>query len=304
MSKAEHDAAAAVTRGAQRHPDRPWYRSVEGVLVRRQMHGLRCLDLCAGNAEFSEILRDRFGMTVTSADYAPAHLEHAKALGFETLRVDFDAPAEAIERLASQYAGQFDLVVSLATIEHVFDSDNFLRFAHAVLKPGGHLLVNTPNISFIGYRLYSLCSGNRPFGEGHHIRFWDYRFLRTNLFLNGFQVGDDGRRFFTLPVDPATRALRGRRRLGAAAATLFHACRLLQHIPGGKGWFADELTVLAKKEDVPTIGFGLTGVLTRWHGIQRRPEAPQVVARLKDARARGWLSEHLMLADFVDRLES
>lgn len=303
MSKLEHDAAAAVVRGESRHPDRPWYRSVEGVLTRRHLHGLRCLDLCAGNAEFSEILRDRFGMTVTCADYAPAHLEHARSQGFETLAVDFDASSGALEETAGRYAGQFDLVVSLATIEHVFDSDAFMRFAHTVLKPGGYLLVNTPNIAFIGYRLYGLFSGNRPFGEGHHIRFWDYRFLRTNLFLNGFHVIDDARQFFTLPFDTATRALRGRRRLAACAASLFHVCRLFQHIPGGRGCFTDELTVLAEKEAVPTIGFAYTGVLTRWKDVQKRPESPQVVARLKEARRRGWLNEHTVLADFVDRLE-
>jgi hypothetical protein len=43
------------------------------------------------------------------------------------------------------------------------------------------LLVNTPNIAFGGYRVYARLSGGRPFGDGHHVRFWDCRFLRTNL---------------------------------------------------------------------------------------------------------------------------
>ncbi|MEI6168076.1 MAG: methyltransferase domain-containing protein [bacterium] len=299
MSKAEHDARAAHERGTVKHYDRPWYRSASSVLTRRGLRGLRCLDLCAGNAEFSELLRDQFGMKVTCADYAPAHLAHQQALGFDTLHVDLDADASEVDRVAKNHAGTFDLVVSLATIEHVFDSDNFLRLCHTVLKPGGMLLVNTPNISYSGYRLYSLCSGNRPFGEGHHVRFWDFRFLRTNLFLNGFSVIEDGRQFHSLPADPLTRAFRGRKWLANSVAWLFHACRFLQHLPGGKHWFADELTILAEKDDAYPVGFSLARVKSQLNQLHGRPEEPLAIQRLKNAQQRGWLREHLMLNDMA-----
>lgn len=39
----------------------------------------------------------------------------------------------------------FDLVVALAFIEHLHNPDNFLREAMRVLRPGGALLVSTPN---------------------------------------------------------------------------------------------------------------------------------------------------------------
>jgi hypothetical protein len=192
--------------------------------------------------------------------------------------------------------------VSLATIEHVFDSDILLRFAHTVLKPDGWLLVNTPNVSFAGHRLYALFSGNRPFGEGHHVRFWDFRFLRTNLFLNGFRVVEDARRFQALPEDTLARAFRGRRGIARAVAWVFHACRLLQHLPGGRGWFADELTVLAQREAAFPIGFSVAGVQTRLDQLRGGPERIAAIARLKEARRRGWLNEHLMLAALVDRV--
>lgn len=300
MSKLEHDAAAAVARGAERHPERPWYRSATGVLERRGLRGLRCLDLCAGNAEFSEILRDRFAMRVTCADYAPAHLERQRSLGFDVLAVDLDGPGADVDRAAAG-AAAFDLVVSLATIEHVFDSDNFLRFCHGVLKPAGLLLVNTPNIAFAGYRLYSGLSGNRPFGEGHHVRFWDYRFLRTNLFLNGFVVAEDARGYAGIPVDTLTRAFRGRRRAAWAASRLFSLCHLLQRLPGLRGRCTDELTVLAVKEPVDPVGFQLLRVQSRLAALAGQPERAAAVGRLKEARRRGWLDEHLMLKALVDR---
>ena len=300
MSKAEHDTRVAELRGATTHYERPWYKSAAVVMQRRGLSGLNCLDLCAGNAEFSEILRDRFDMKVTCADYAPAHLKRQQELGFKILPVDLDAPSESVDAIASKHTGTFDLVVSLATIEHVFDSDSLLRFAHTVLRPEGMLLVNTPNIGFAGYRLYSCLSGNRPFGEGHHVRFWDYRFLRTNLFLNGFQVIEDARRFFSPPLDQLTRAFRGRQHVAAGISFLFYACQLLQHLPGGRHWFADELTVLAKREDVYPVGFQIMRIRSELERLRGLPEEPQVVARLAEARHRGWLSEFLMLDALVD----
>jgi 2-polyprenyl-3-methyl-5-hydroxy-6-metoxy-1,4-benzoquinol methylase len=239
-------------------------------------------------------------MKVTCADYAPAHLKRQQELGFKILPVDLDAPSESVDAIASKHTGTFDLVVSLATIEHVFDSDSLLRFAHTVLRPEGMLLVNTPNIGFAGYRLYSCLSGNRPFGEGHHVRFWDYRFLRTNLFLNGFQVIEDARRFFSPPLDQLTRAFRGRQHVAAGISFLFYACQLLQHLPGGRHWFADELTVLAKREDVYPVGFQIMRIRSELERLRGLPEEPQVVARLAEARHRGWLSEFLMLDALVD----
>ena len=300
MSKAEHDTRVAELRGATTHYERPWYKSAAVIMQRRGLSGLNCLDLCAGNAEFSEILRDRFDMKVTCADYAPAHLKRQQELGFKILPVDLDAPSESVDAIASKHTGTFDLVVSLATIEHVFDSDSLLRFAHTVLRPEGMLLVNTPNIGFAGYRLYSCLSGNRPFGEGHHVRFWDYRFLRTNLFLNGFQVIEDARRFFSPPLDQLTRAFRGRQHVAAGISFLFYACQLLQNLPGGRNWFADELTVLAKREDVYPVGFQIMRIRSELERLRGLPEEPQVVARLAEARHRGWLSEFLMLDALVD----
>lgn len=302
MSKADHDTQVASMRARQAHYDRPWYDSVARVLESRNLRGLACLDLCAGHGEFAEILRDRFGMRVTCADYAEPHLARQRELGFETLKVDLDAQEAEVDAQARAQAGRFDLVVTLATIEHVFDSDNFLRFCHTVLKPGGWLVVNTPNIGFLGYRLYSMLMGGRPFGDGHHVRFWDYRFLRTNLFLNGFGVVQDARGFYGLPTDPLTRALRGRSFWGRVLAWPFHLCRFTRFLPGGRNWSCDELTVLAQREDVPPVGFALFRAQQALDRLRGQPEAAVVRERFAEALRRGWLGEHLMLSNWVREL--
>lgn len=296
MSKQEHDQAAAKYRSVVSAMDRPWYRCARRLLDKHSLHGRICLDLCCGNAEFAEILRDRYEMTVTCADYASIHLDHAEKLGFDTLPVDLDADSAVVDANAVKYAEQFDVIVSLATIEHVFASDNFLRFCWKVLKPDGLLLLNTPNISFLGYRVYSMFSGNRPFGEGHHVRFWDFRFLRTNLFLNGFDVIDNGSRFYGISTDVFMRAFKGRKRLASFSAHLLSICKALQHLPGGKRWFADELTLLSRKEDTYPIGFQCNHVKTDLERIRGQKAEQQGRRRLQEALQRGWLREHPFLA--------
>lgn len=303
MSKVEHDAEAAKYRAdCVSRLDKPWYRSSSEILAKNNIENSYCLDLCCGNGEFSRILRDQYRMQVVCADYIPFHLDRVAEMGFETFAVDIDADARQVDATAQKYAGSFDLVVSLAAIEHVFDSDNLLRFAHTVLKPGGILLVNTPNISFLSYRLYSIFSGNRPAGEGHHIRFWDYRFLRTNLYLNGFSIIDDGRKFYALPQDAMLRAFRNRRKLASLAAWFFHACRILQHVPFLRGLCCDELTVLARKDDAPAIGFELNRVKKFLRIAEQNGTLPDALKRLKEAHTRGWLNEHLYLSELVDSL--
>jgi 2-polyprenyl-3-methyl-5-hydroxy-6-metoxy-1,4-benzoquinol methylase len=43
-------------------------------------------------------------------------------------------------------AASFDIVVAGEVIEHVYDPDQLVREAHRVLRPGGFLLVTTPNL--------------------------------------------------------------------------------------------------------------------------------------------------------------
>lgn len=295
MRKIEHDSVAAEYRKRISTYAKPWFKSCSKFLEEKKINGQKCLDLCAGNCEFSTILRDNFRMEVTCADYVPLHLAQARQNGFATISIDIDAVDSEVDLIAENYREQFDIVFSLATIEHVFNSDNLLRFTHTVLKPSGIFVVNTPNISFFGYRLFSLFSGNRPFGEGHHVRFWDYRFLRTNLYLNGFQVRHDRREFYTLPEDTLNRALRGKKSLAKLFALCFMPCRLFQHIPFMRGLVCDELTLVCEKEQTVPLGFDYLKTKLKLESNLEEQDKCQMVELLITAYQKGWLKEHLYL---------
>jgi SAM-dependent methyltransferase len=301
MSKKEHDAAVARLRQELSSFEKPWFKSCTDLLDRQPFKGLKCLDLGCGNCEFSMILRDRYAMDVTCADYIPFHLEQAEKEGFPAIAVDLDGAEQDVKKTADAYGGQFDLVVSLASIEHVFNSDNFIQFAHRVLKPGGWLLINTPNIGFLGFRIYSQFSGNRPFDEGHHVRFWDLRFLRTNLFFNGFEVTTDFRGFFSLPEELLLRALKNAPRLAKILSLCFYPCHLFQHIPFMKGLASDQLTVLCRRQDVVPIGFNYLKLKGTLEERSDSEAAGLVLARLQSAHSRGWLKEHIYITRLLKK---
>ena len=88
----------------------------------------------------------------------------------------------------------FDLVVAGEIIEHIFDTDFFLTEIRRVLKPGGKLLISTPNIASLGRRLMLLAginpiielSPNEPASSGH-IRYFTRKTLKKLLEKNKFK---------------------------------------------------------------------------------------------------------------------
>lgn len=104
-------------------------------------------------------------------------------------------------RLASVYESTdalgetgFDAVISTEVIEHLFLPAALPRFARAVLKPGGHLIVTTPYHGYLKNLLICLAgkwdSHHTPLWDGGHIKFWSYRSLSALLHANGFDVID------------------------------------------------------------------------------------------------------------------
>ena len=292
MSKESHDQIAGVARACQARYDKIWYRkALELLNLSMRTDGLRVLELGSGNAEFAELLRNSAGALVTCVDYSDAAVEMAKQKGFPAFKLDLEKDPGA-DQIPGK--GSYDLVVMLEVIEHVFDTDALLQFSHAMLKTGGSLLITTPNMAFSGYRAYSMLNGNIPFGQGHHVAFFDEKRLKEFAFFNGFDTARAAKNHYRGNW-PLERICTGRthipRWLGQCLSTLF-TCGPL----GVEG-----LVMLFAKEDVVPLGMSwerIKGIIGKCTPEQQ----DNCRSRLARARKYGFDAEHPWLAGAISQL--
>jgi len=88
-------------------------------------------------------------------DWSAVSLTAARQRGISVLRAGLDAPRLPI-RPAS-----VDVVVMSEVIEHLVDTDSAIEAAHLALKPGGSLLLSTPNLA-AWYNRGLLAAGIQP----------------------------------------------------------------------------------------------------------------------------------------------
>jgi len=142
---------------------------------------------CGGTAALTLALRER-GFDATGADIDP---EAAIALGGNFVKANLDGALPWPDQT-------FDLVISTEGIEHLENHYSFLREVNRVLKPGGTLILTTPNIAALRSRVRFLGSGffgrdARPLNETqrhplHHIGLATFSELRYELHVSGFQL--------------------------------------------------------------------------------------------------------------------
>lgn len=91
---------------------------------------------------------------------------------------------------------KFDIIVAGETIEHIFDTDLFLKKIYTKLKKNGTLIITTPNSSSLPRRIL-LLFGKNPFleysskkehGGVGHIRYFNFDNMHKILENNKFKI--------------------------------------------------------------------------------------------------------------------
>jgi 2-polyprenyl-3-methyl-5-hydroxy-6-metoxy-1,4-benzoquinol methylase len=150
--------------------------------------GARLLDApCGGEAALTRALIEA-GFDAQGADLDTQPEEH---LGKAFTKVNLDEPLP-------WSGGTFDGVFSTEGIEHLENHFSFLREVCRILKPGGLLVLTTPNITALRSRVRFFGSGffgrdGRPLNETsrhplHHIGLATFPELRYELHMSGFQL--------------------------------------------------------------------------------------------------------------------
>jgi 2-polyprenyl-3-methyl-5-hydroxy-6-metoxy-1,4-benzoquinol methylase len=154
---------------------------VETALV--EFKARRVFDLGCGNGSFSNRLSEKY--EIVGGDFSESGIAVAQK-AFPSLRLE---RGSVYDDLASKY-GQFDAVMSLEVVEHLFDPRLFAARMFALVRPGGGIIVSTP---YHGYwkNLAMALTGklDAHFGalwDGGHIKFWSMRTLGLLLEEAGF----------------------------------------------------------------------------------------------------------------------
>ncbi len=187
-----------------RSPDvinNPWYRYAIPLLRPPDAAGKRMVDVGCGACQMSRVARD-LGWDVTALDAVPSNLDHARSFGFEAVQADFNAPLPLPSAM-------FDYAMMIEVIEHIVNAELLIKEVARILKPGGRLLMTTPNNAYYRRRIRAL-QGKPPDDEGYHFRFFVKRRLVDAFERCGFRIERTGSFGFLPLVDLARlRKLRG-----------------------------------------------------------------------------------------------
>ena len=113
------------------------------VAQRAALRDAAVLDVGCGGGLLSEALA-KAGARVTAIDLAPNLLKVARLHGLES-GVKVEYRQTAVEALAEESPGAFDLVTCMEMLEHVPDPASVVSACATLLKPGGRLFLSTLN---------------------------------------------------------------------------------------------------------------------------------------------------------------
>ncbi|MBN1461283.1 MAG: class I SAM-dependent methyltransferase [Armatimonadetes bacterium] len=142
--------------------------------------GAAWLDLGGGAGEFSLLAKNR-GYEVTLVDDDPRNIANVLKLGIRAVLADLNTS------LDSFLDDSFDGVSLIEVVEHVPMAEHLVSEAFRVLRPGGTLLLSTPNAVWWPERLRILrgrCHGE----EGYHYRFYVVSGVRRLCENAGFDI--------------------------------------------------------------------------------------------------------------------
>lgn len=167
----------------------------------RPRPGQSLLDVGCGNGGFLCNAAEA-GWTVSGVDPDLRALAAASSLGFDIRQGGIEAFAEERDR--------FDAVTLSHVIEHLHDPAKVIRAAYRLLKPGGILYIDTPNIQSHGLTRFG--SKWRGLETPRHLVLFSRDGLANLLIRSGFQELEFKRRS-AVRVGMAIRSLRMQRGL-------------------------------------------------------------------------------------------
>jgi ubiquinone/menaquinone biosynthesis C-methylase UbiE len=173
-----------------------WPKNRVEAIMHSVCDGDSVLDVGCGNGHLLYQLRNKFERLI-GLEYSAHRLEQAK---LNLVDFAFEPVLGSAEDMNTIKSSSIDCVVSADTIEHIPDVYAAANELFRVLRPGGFLVINTPNIAFLKKRILLLLGrfpstsqpneglGSDILFDGGHLHYFTYRSLSLLLEKAGFAV--------------------------------------------------------------------------------------------------------------------
>ena len=135
------------------------------------------LDVGAGNVYFVSLASKEFGVNARGIEISTEEIRFANnVVGVELINEDI-----------AQHLADYDIVTCFNVLEHVSDPQSFLSAVIARVKPGGILVLTTPNPDCIHARVKGIRNWNMV-DPPHHINLFSRKSLDEILSNKNMQV--------------------------------------------------------------------------------------------------------------------
>jgi SAM-dependent methyltransferase len=151
----------------------------------------RILDTSAGIGVVASRIKKHYPAEIVCNEISPKCLSSLKACGLPTVTFDLDDPAKPFPIPD----GSYDAAISLATLEHLVNTEHFIGELNRILAPGGALYLSAPNYSGLPYLIPFILNGKTfhdPLSEKQkyeffaHVRYFTYRTMVELVGSMGF----------------------------------------------------------------------------------------------------------------------
>jgi ubiquinone/menaquinone biosynthesis C-methylase UbiE len=152
--------------------DAPWHRAVKAYLPKLGiLDGKQVLEIGCGRGGFACWFAANYPKAdLIAADFSPSAVRQGQSFAVEHGLKGIQWRVEDIQAISFP-SSTFDIAISCETVEHLLDPSLAVAELARVLKPGGTLVLTTPNYAnLMGlYRGYMRLTGRRFAEEGQPI---------------------------------------------------------------------------------------------------------------------------------------
>jgi len=131
----------------QNHVERELFqwiaRTLEGL--GKTGPGVHLVEVGCARSQVLPVLAKRLGLSVAGIDYSPNGCEQTRAM-MKREGVSGEVYCSDIFAVPDSLKGSFDVVVSFGLIEHFSNTNEIVSALAGLLKPGGVILTNIPNM--------------------------------------------------------------------------------------------------------------------------------------------------------------